>query len=299
MNTRNLWALCALTVLCSSAWSASNWSLGSTVQASTQVGADKLNCNVRTATSGDLDINQTSGSVNPLHKANPGNLCRLEGSNAADGNAMVSAWSTTNQVSATVTNWEAAKLKGWSGSGFGVTNQDINSGDTGEGTQPEHAVDNSDRIDSVLYTFGQTTALSSLAIGYRSGDADIAVFRYVGNGTPPKLQNTKQGDLVAAGWQHVGNYADVQNNTPVCLAGKDVNNVCNAQHAASSWWLVTAYNPTYVNPTYTSSGSFEATTDHFKLLTVSGDLKIPAPGMLALAGLGLACFGFVRRRAAV
>jgi hypothetical protein len=85
----------------------------------------------------------------------------------------------------------------------------------------------------------------------------------------------------------VGNYADVGANTTL--------NLQNTGNVASSWWLVTAYNPTY-GGNQKKTGTLNSGNDYFKLLTVSGDLKVSEPAVLALAGLGLAGVVLTRRR---
>jgi hypothetical protein len=287
-------ALCALTLASSGAWSATNWSLGNSVSSTPG------ECNQRIGSSGDIEINKSTGGT--MAKLPYGNTCRIQGRDSLTNaitstpgdNAMVSAWSTTNQASGG-TLWEDAKLKGWLGSGFGVANRDASSGDTNEGGSPEHGVDNNDRIDGVLYTFTRNMALQSLRLGWNHTDSDLAVFRFAGTGVPPQLSTTMAGGLISAGWSHVGNYADVATNSTLCLAGKKGDGTCETNNATSSWWLVTAYNPTY-SGNKVGTGSLTAGNDYFKLLTVSGDIKVSEPAVLALAGLGLAGVFFTRRR---
>lgn len=298
MKTSHVATLIALAFCSISASAATNWSLGSTV------GSTVPDCNYRSGTSGDIDINKsTNTSAATLAY---GNTCRIQGRDAASGNltaaandnVMVSAWATTNQVNSTTTRWEDAKLKGWLGSGFGVTNRDAASGDTREGESPEHAVDNDQRIDGVLYTFTQNIALQTLRLGWSSTDTDLAVFRFVGTGLPPQLSTTSAGGLISAGWEHVGNYADVGTSANLCLAGTNANGTCKSNEAASSWWLVTAYNPTYAG-NLKNTGTLGGGNDYFKLLTVSGDIKVSEPAVLALAGMGLFVAIRSRRRPAL
>jgi len=285
-------ALCALALSTGSAHAATSWSLGDSY--SSTVGE----CS-RGTTQDGLRINQTGSDMARL--AN-GNACRIQGKDATTGaptpaagdNVMVSAWSTTNQTTAG-TLWEDAKLKGWLGSGFGVTNRDSGNGDANEGDSPEHAVDNDQRVDGVLYTFTQNMALQSLRLGWSSTDTDLAVFRFSGTGVPPQLSTTSAGGLITSGWEHVGNYADVGTSASLCLAGKNNNGSCKTNESASSWWLVTAYNSTYAG-NQKNTGVLGAGNDYFKLLSVSGDIKVSEPAALALAGLGLVGVLFTRRR---
>lgn len=302
MKKLHAFALCALVVSTGSAMAATNWSLGSSYSNT----AGECNRGNTATNASELYIN---GSGSDMARLANGNTCRIQGRDAVTGNltpvggdnVMVSAWSTTKQLETGGTNWEDAKLKGWLGSGFGVTNRDAGTGasdDQNEGSSPEHAVDNNQRVDGVLYTFTQNMALQSLRLGWSNTDSDLAVFRFAGTGVPPQLAFTSAGGLISAGWEHVGNYADVGTSSTLCLAGKNADNSCKTNAAASSWWLVTAYNPTYAG-NQKNTGTLTAGNDYFKLLTVSGDIKVSEPAALALAGFGL--FGILatrRKRAA-
>ncbi len=283
-------ALLTLAVMTGTATAATNWTIGGT--------------QVQSSVTGDC----RNGLANAF-----GNSCRIQGTTTrSDGketvtavtgdNAMVSAWATTNQAADGKEYWQDAQLMKYSG-GFGVTNRDgaNNQGsstprDPNETTdnEPEHAIDNNDKIDGVLYTFTRNIALQSLVLGYKNTDADLAVFRFAGTGVPPQLSTTTAGGLIGAGWEHVGNYADVGTNTTL--------NLQNTGNVASSWWLVTAYNPTYGDNQKGSGtldmGSRGRGNDYFKLLTVSGDIKVSEPAALALAGLGLFGVLATRRRKA-
>ncbi len=251
-----------------------------------------------------------SACSNTMGNAN-GNYCVLPGGSTGT-TAVVSAWATTNQSGGSEL-WQDAQLMKYSG-GFGVTNRDgadlvcdsqgknCVSRDPGEttGSAPEHAVDNNGKVDGVLYTFTSNIALQTLRLGWKdgtNGDTDLAVFRFAGTGVPPQLSTTSAGGLTSAGWEHVGNYANVGTSANLCLAGVKSGGGCNTNDSSSSWWLVTAYNPSYVNPKFTKSGAIGGGNDYFKLLTVSGDITdVSEPAALALAGLGLMGVLFTRRR---
>jgi hypothetical protein len=51
-------------------------------------------------------------------------------------------------------------------------------------TAPNHAIDNVGNTELVLLSFSQSVVLTSVGIGYKSGDADIAIFRL--NSPPPR-----------------------------------------------------------------------------------------------------------------
>ena len=210
-----------------------------------------------------------------------GNLCTI---NSGADKVNVTAFSTTDVSPAGA--WETATLMSYSG-GFGVINRGTN--DPGEGSSPEHAIDNNGGAggyvtDALLFTFEESTILRNLKIGWKSGDADVSVLRYTGQLTPV-LGDKTPGGLLSAGWEVVGNYSN--------LSTSSARNI-NGSEKASSWWLVTAYNTTFGN-------SWTMGDDNFKLLSVAGDRAPPSsdtpePATLALAGLAVFGMGVARRR---
>jgi hypothetical protein len=199
------------------------------------------------------------------------------------GSPTVTATAWSNTVNSSNTVLESAFLGVYSG-GLGVTNRDRNNGDTNEGNSPEHAVDNDQRRDSVLFSFANAVRLTQVEIGYKSGDSDLTVLAYTpGLGDPavPALGNgtTTYSNLTSSGWQLVNNLSNVPLNTPTSI-GTPVG-------LYSSFWLIGTALGIGATP--------DSYKDHVKLLALYGykpNGKVPEPGTTLL--LGIALFGLWR-----
>ena len=149
----------------------------------------------------------------------------------------VSAWANTANSNMDL---QQGKIVRYSG-GLGVRNADWNTspGDAGEGSSPEHAMDNDGRYDLMLFDFGgYEVSLNQLSVGWYEDDADISVLAYTGTGTPNigGLEYTASNqELTGNGWSHVGNY-DVDS-----FAG-DTATFNSTGSVKSSYWIVGAYN---------------------------------------------------------
>lgn len=208
--------------------------------------------------------------------------------------------------------------------GFGVTH-----GDGETTTVPQHAVDNDNRYELVLFDFGAASvALSEVALGWFENDADISLLAYEGTTVPTlsgETYNATTESLTSVGWTLVGNYgtgAIGENNY-----GSKTYAV-NASGIASSYWIVAAYNDAFGGTCFTGTNCDEGvqsstswvrtwwgwkektvTTDYrdyFKVASLNGTVKprepgpspVPVPNPLALSLVGLTMLMLRRRLSA-
>ena len=200
--------------------------------------------------------------------------------------ATLSAWSAP-----TSTKFAAASMSYYPSYGIGISS----AGETT--TSPQHAVDNSGNTEAFLINFSSANfALNQLSLGWLSGDADVSILRYTG-ATAPTLGSRTVADLKsAAGWDFVGNYANLSTSAPL-----NFNTTGTVKTA--SWWLVSAYNSSYSG--LAPSGNLSNGDDYFKLSGFGGNIvpqapvpgnTVPEPGTFALLGVAVLGFAAARRR---
>jgi PEP-CTERM motif len=233
-------------------------------------------------------------------------------SNTASASASGPASGTTN------TRLETAWLGSYSSNGLGIHNRDGSilstdpKYDTGDVfiNVPEHAMDNDQRQDMMLFSFSEVINLKSVRIGWDttngdSGyDSDITVLAYTGLGAPPLLGAT-YANLLSNGWALIGHYGNLDQQTNDTQA---INTTVKSSH-----WLVGAYmyglagdtgtNPDGAGCTSTSKTSYNTCKkDYMKILALTGDKYtppgggVPEPGSLALLGIGCVALTAVRRK---
>lgn len=220
----------------------------------------------------------------------------------SDGSTVkATAWSntggndtTSSQGTATPTNvgtLQAAYLGSYS-SGLGVGNTEIatNQDNREPADQPEHAMDNDQRYDSILLSFTQKVTLNAVNIGYANGsstgDADISVFAYIGNsGNPPSVQPT----LTSSTYDALSTSALWKKTS---FPGTGPNAITTPGAGSAQYFLVAAYVP----QTGVSDGTnLGAGGDYLKVSGVTASKAVPEPNALLLVGLVMAGLWSTRR----
>lgn len=235
----------------------------------------------------DFDIDWTFngyGEVLVGGDSSLGNSRTYQSGGANSVGLRATAWSDTGSSNPGVgNNFEAASLRRWSG-GFGVQNKFGN-----DSSSPEHAVDNNNNFDFILFELDREVNLSSVTMNeYGTGDSDITV--WVGNtdsdfSTQLDLTGQSFADLDSA-FTRAENY--VNGGSPrTATFPEDGNLMGNVIIVAAS-----------ILPTY------NGVKDYFKLKKLAGgydddpppSTEISEPSTAAALALSLAGVFYIRRR---
>jgi hypothetical protein len=234
--------------------------------------------------------------------------------------ATASGWANT--VGSANVLLESAYITQNGSSGLGVRNNDCTgysnctaglsgSGlDGSEGVSPEHAMDNNDRVDSIMFTFSEKVNLSSFSAGWVQTDSDYSVLAYTGSGAPT-LAGLSYSQLLSNGWSLIGNYTTGTGNgcAPTASCNNSIGTGAHdfANNTYSSYWLIGALN------TFVGGDAAKAGNDYFKLISLAGCTcdnappgtpgcggggggGVPEPGTLLLMSAGFIGLARINRR---
>ncbi len=242
-----------------------------------------------------------------------GNTCTQSSTDVGQTiNVSASAWALNGTL-------ETATLNEWDGLAVQSVGESYNN-------VPDHATDNNGKLESVLFNFTKSVALTSITMGWH-GDADFSLLRYTGAGDVGSLLGKTYSGLLSDSWELVGNYtcgssvgcsnstytdadivASVDGSNPSHYSGPlDANGVSKSVDlgaSSSSYWLVVALNGAFWN------NSAYIGNDYFKIKNLSGQYSEPPstipgvpgvpepPTIVLLAGV-LAYLSFGTRREAI
>jgi len=188
----------------------------------------------------------------------------------------VTGWSNKNDVSdgyaygsGKLIQRQVEKFSG----GLGVWSPGDNSWST-------HSVDNLNHIDSVLLYFGGTpVTMEQIKFNWYDGDSDFTLAAYTDGHVDlttmkSNLEDIGYSEMTTEGWSIINSYTN---------AKYDITDV-NSGNISSSYWLVSALNPSL------GGGDISHSNDRFKLKYIGGSkpdrppVGVPEPSTLLLLG---------------
>ena len=221
-------------------------------------------------------------------------------SNSGGLTLKVHAFSTPNNTSPDSTPsglWRNANLQNYSGD-FGITNL---VGDYGEGTSPEHAVDNDGAYDVMVFELptGKTWDIEGFRLGWASES---------GNGVSADVQTWIGGGQGPINWNQVcfsgcgaGELVSGMGFKDITSAMQGVNYNGGDNNVPEGQTIT--FSGTQTGRYLVMSGKLGDSKDAFKpeFLKAFGTTitQTPLPGTLALLGLGFAGLVAARRRPAL
>jgi hypothetical protein len=209
--------------------------------------------------------------------------------NATTLNADLSAWADTNNQNDE--GLESASFYYYSGSGWGIVNQDESTGD-----YPGHAFDNRSEgdgrdYDMALVSFDTSVELTSINFGWIYNDADFTVLAFSGSNINTTSRSTWSDVATSGDWITVGNY-DADSTGYYSINQGDISQ----GKVSSQYWLVGAYNSIFGSTLNDEGPLGTGAIDAFKIKGLKGNTTttpptdVPAPsafGLLLVGALGI------------